>query len=646
MRHRTRLFAGVFAVLMILGISAAHGWIRQVYAQGGECLTIIGFACQQSSVADEDVRPLLEDALEQILGPEGLAAIMGPGSHVVIKPNLVGPKDGPTGQAGLAVITDARVVRVLAEMVREVIGDENGADLKVADACFRTGGPSDATTNWHGGFRYARIERTGDDAKNAGDYCYDYDNDGILDGASNAQLVNTDDLGKSDRYLTIVNEPTLGAVEVWLPKFLRTKEDAVAAGEPDNYCDVLINVPTFKIHRGEGTTGAIKNYYGLRTQYGFSGDAGRGSHSGTSYQSDSWGNMTNTNGHLFDEYIVAMHRARKEDLIVTDCITLNRRGPSEIIGTDNEVDFIYTNAIMAGTDPVAMDTALSLLAGGDPATVALIRRGALDGLGTDDPGRIRIASMNAMGEHRSWLLGQYNPHRQPTAVSDPYSLYPMVDGWGQMRLKEDYNAPLSVAAGVPVCLGNGRYGLRFSADEILPGDTGLARVEVLVEGEVAGYALGAGLTDGCVDVDVTPLTGKSGTLTYQIAAWDETLNVAVSGEYILDLSLRPEAEMVFGGVFGMPVELSVQCDAPDAEYQWYCDGVLIEGATGAAFYLESLSPEDVGAYSCVVTLDGASVETAGIEVDGAGELPLSGAAAAILALLAGGAAWRRLRTGG
>ncbi len=53
-------------------------------------------------------------------------------------------------------------------------------------------------------FYWARLERTGDNAVEERDVCYDGDADGILDGGSYARLINLDSLLEDDRDVTRV----------------------------------------------------------------------------------------------------------------------------------------------------------------------------------------------------------------------------------------------------------------------------------------------------------------------------------------------------------------------------------------------------------------------------------------------------------
>jgi len=178
---------------------------------------------------DGEIPGLVDDAIAQVLGPRGLSAIIGPGDRVVIKVNIVGPSQGMPGEKGRAIISDPRIVRYVAGKVREIIGSGGTADLKVIDATFSPEkDPSDK--NNPQSFYYARLQRSEGKSVSEKDICYDYDADGVLDGGSGAQLVNLDSVPMSERFLTVIDEPVRGRCDVWLPKFLRTKEQARGRG--------------------------------------------------------------------------------------------------------------------------------------------------------------------------------------------------------------------------------------------------------------------------------------------------------------------------------------------------------------------------------------------------------------------------------
>jgi len=50
-------------------------------------------------------------------------------------------------------------------------------------------------------FYWAKLERTGDNAVDEADVCYDFNADGILDGGTQAELINLDAIGPQERQL-------------------------------------------------------------------------------------------------------------------------------------------------------------------------------------------------------------------------------------------------------------------------------------------------------------------------------------------------------------------------------------------------------------------------------------------------------------
>ncbi|MCL2420342.1 MAG: DUF362 domain-containing protein [Defluviitaleaceae bacterium] len=242
-------------------------------------LAQVGFARQTGDPTDKEVCDMVDDVIFQTLGPEGLRKIIRPGDRVVLKVNLVGPYMGARGEKGRGIITDPRIVRHVAGLVREIIGFEKGASLKVADAVmYPDTNPS--LKHYKTSFYWAKLERTGDNAVDEADICYDFNADGILDGGSKAELVNLDAIGPDGRQLFEVPMKNGHKVKVSFPKFLRTKQQAQKSDSPNEYCDVFIGLPIFKSHGIEGITGALKLHYGIRSKYGMPGDPGRFGHSG------------------------------------------------------------------------------------------------------------------------------------------------------------------------------------------------------------------------------------------------------------------------------------------------------------------------------------------------------------------------------
>lgn len=600
LKKRKRLTGAICMIAIIWLIGGAHELVRRMTAGEPEGLVKIGFTGRSLRPTDREVCRMVDEVVTQVLGEDGLAAIIKTGDKVVIKVNNVAPGYGESGKKGRGIITDARIVRHVAGKVRDIIGFAEPAELIVTDALhYRHPNPSSLGDG--SSFFWSRLERTGDNNVDPEDVCYDYDADGILDGGSEARLVNLDAFEKPDRFLKTINEPSLGAVDVYLPKILRTKAQAQAAGEPETYCNVFIGLPIFKSHGLAGITGAIKLHYGIRYRWTFPGETGRTTHSGLY-----WDNNGIHNAHYLDEYLCAQHCARTYDFMIMDCLTGNRRGPTNINDTnpDNMVDYILTHAMLSSTDPIAMDTVTALFAGYDQETVEFLERGKLDGLGTDLPEYIRIIGRDAFCRHRQSLYDKYNPD----------GLYPFENGWGMTRLMNDYDPPGDVTVSAPERIAGTTYSFTYSAYENNSPDLGLARIELLVDDELVAYKNSDLASTGTLQADLGSFDPD--TMIYRIAAWDKAFNCALSpyknvaGEELPDkpvISVHPASQVV-------PIGDSAQLKVTAASnipltYQWRKDGIDIPGANSSKYTITRAAMNDEGRYSCVISNATGAVES-------------------------------------
>jgi len=231
-------------------------------------LSHVGFSRLSADPTDQEVYDMIDEVIFQTLGVNGLREIVKPGDRVVLKVNVVGPSMGARGEKGRAIITDPRVVRHVANLVRDIIGfEDDGSSLKVVDTVMYND-PHPSLKCYKSSFHWARFNRTEDNAVNEADICYDFAADGFLDGGSHAELVNLDSIGPDGRQLFELEMAGGQTVSVAFPKFLRTKEQAANSDSPDEYSDVFIGLPVFKSHGLGGITGAIKLHYGILSMFG------------------------------------------------------------------------------------------------------------------------------------------------------------------------------------------------------------------------------------------------------------------------------------------------------------------------------------------------------------------------------------------
>jgi len=464
-------------------------------------LPIVGFSCMAREPADNEIPRLVDDAISQVLGPRGLSEIIKRGDRVVIKVNIVGPSQGLPGEKGRGIITDPRVVRYVAGKVREIIGFGGSADLKVIDATFTPEmNPSDK--NNPQSFYYARLQRSPEKSVDANDICYDYDADGILDGGSGAELVNLDSVQMSDRFLTVIDEPIRGRSEVWLPKFLRTKEQARGDAE---YCDVYIGIPVMKSHGFCGMTGALKLHWGSML-----GLLEKQEHAGYGFGT---GDVR-----LFLDYLCAMNRVRGFDIVIMDALTANRSGPqNKVADFDAKTDFILVNSILCSRDSVAIDTVETLLGGYQLDSIPLLESAFRDGVGINKPAYIDLKGFDAFTKHKQWLREHY-----PGCEAGSY---PLENGWGNAKTQDDFNAPVDVTV---TCKKEGdKYVFEYTSSEPTPCNHKLVRIDLLVNGTVL-QRIFDNLTSGRVTVNLENY--KNQKVRYCIAAWDMALNCTLSEE--------------------------------------------------------------------------------------------------------------------
>lgn len=470
-------------------------------------LPVVGFSCMTREPSDEEIPGLIDDAIAQVLGPRGLREIIRPGARVVIKVNIVGPSQGLPGEKGRGIISDPRIVKYVAGKVREIIGFGGTADLKVIDATFTSEkDPSDK--NNPQSFYYARLQRGEGKSVTENDICYDYDADGVLDGGSGAELINLDSVPNSERFLTVIDEPIRGRSEVWLPKFLRTKDQA--QGEPE-YCDVYIGIPILKSHGFCGMTGALKLHWGSML-----GLLEKQEHAGYGYGT---GDIR-----LFLDYLCAMNRARGFDLVVMDALTGNRSGPANKVDDwDARTDFILMNAILCSRDSVAIDTVETLLGGYQLDSIPLLESAFRDGIGINKPAYIDLKGFDAFTNHKTWLRETY-PGCGPGS-------YPLENRWGNARIHDDFNAPVNVTVS---CRKAGQgYVFDYTASDPTPCNHPLARIDLLVNGRVV-ERLFENLSGGRVSVGLEEYRNQ--VVRYRIAAWDCALNCTLSEEKELEVA--------------------------------------------------------------------------------------------------------------
>ena len=452
--------------------------------------TRVGMACQKAEPTDAELHAMIDDAIRQVLGPQGLRALVKPGDHVVIKTNVVCCWQGARGEKGRGVITDPRIVRYVAEQIRDIIGWDNGSDLKVVDAVFT----QDANPSGFGNtvsFHWARLNVIPDNAVHPEDVTYDLNGDGILDGTSGARLVNVDALGGDERDLHRIRLASGKVVPVAFPRFLRRREEATDGGD---WTDVFIGMPVFKNHGFIGCTGSLKLHYGFRDLRAWFGDTGRRGHSGM-YSDRRDGTISPEGRQKLCDYITAQHMVRSYDFVLMDCLTANRRGPCGPTGgvsltpdPDEAVDYFLTNAILASRDSVAIDTVESTLGGYRYESILLPKTAAENGVGVQAPEQIEVDGMERLRYHRAWMQETYGPTGQfpLSALGDPE----IAD-----TVLPKYTVTMDRFTTVPDA--DGYHHVKYTVHPTEPGvDPRIRRVDLTVAGVVRQSIVGDDILEG------------------------------------------------------------------------------------------------------------------------------------------------------
>jgi len=357
-------------VLALLTLLAAVNGLQHRAALSGPAAdpaTVAIVRADAWPVPDDEVEDLVEEAIEMA---GGLEEIIDSGDTVVVKPNLVWGGDPDEGYT-----TDPRVVRAVVRLVQEA----GATQVIIADGSGRYRDWQDARGATLDAFR-----RCG------------YDADGnLLDDETGVPLVDLNDAGGLDQHdpalVTQVTVPNgLIWTSYWLPRVVME-------------ADVLITVPVLKNHSQAGVTLALKNQIGIAPS--------------DIYHSPGSQMYKGALGHGPDDlgrHIVDLNLARPPDFVVVDGLRGMTDGPTGGTLTDPPM-----RLILAGADPVAVDTVGALVMGYDPQSIPYLAWAAGAGLGTDDVARITVRGLRVAQVRRDFPAPYGNPPAQRAEATPP-----------------------------------------------------------------------------------------------------------------------------------------------------------------------------------------------------------------------------------
>jgi uncharacterized protein (DUF362 family) len=308
-----------------------------------------------TDLTTQDVADMVADAVTKAGGLDFITA----GQTVVLKPNLVTAytdhyRQAPADLTVNGISTDWRVVKAVADLVRAKVG--SAGKILVME-----GSTMDTAT------AYSKLGYTKTNISAVDEFI-------AIEGTSCGDRTTT----------LLVQKPGKSGTQYWITK--RYVE-----------ADVVISVPTMKTHSSAGITGAVKNL-GI-------GTTPIGQFSGGSAAADctrAKGAGTNSIDHSTPEALGAFIRdyysVRPADFAVMDGLQGIEHGPSPAfdLRPDDAGYWDYASSrknmrlIVAGRNPVAVDTVETLVMKCDPKKVPHLTKLEADGLGTTDIAQISV----------------------------------------------------------------------------------------------------------------------------------------------------------------------------------------------------------------------------------------------------------------
>lgn len=368
---------------LITGL-AAIGMINNLdtVAQVGTTTAVVGIS---RTPTDSPTAAQIDVAVREAIAlAGGLPSSIGPGKTIVIQPNLV-QAGWPSGSG---VVPNIQVIRTVVKMCIEMGAEPDNIIICEGAASYRYGTGMDG---------YTDRQMTLKALKDVG-----IDPDGDLwmedsDGTHIARCIDANNVGTvypnypgysgpyNSTYVTRIDKPGfLINRAYYVPNIVAQ-------------CDVLIRIPVLKNHNLAGTTGALKLAFGHAPSdiYHY---PGLNFYKWALLHQQSWGyDELTTNARGMSD----MTYCRPPDFVVCDGLVGITNGP---VGSGGTVTTINPKmaCIIAGADPVAVDTIHTLAMGYNISSIPGLAQAASLGLGTSDPGKIEVRGYHVKDIRRSF----------------------------------------------------------------------------------------------------------------------------------------------------------------------------------------------------------------------------------------------------
>lgn len=471
-KRRWRLLLLMGILVALFAMSVIQGRASPERSRGAAGQRLATEATAQVSIvrsdawpSDAEVEAMVREAV-QLAG--GLGSVIHPGDVVVIKPNLVQDVHPDRGW-----VTDPRVTRAVVRLVQEA----GAGTVYIAEgtAIYASGQQDRYPTRQ--AFQVVGYDTNGD----------------MVDDATGVQLIDLnisgDHLDATDpAYVTSVTIPNgLIRKQYWIP-------NPVLNG------DVFISVPVLKNHSNAGLTLALKNLIGIAPN--------------DLYHPPGWVTGKHSLSHApsdLPRHIVDLNLCRPIDFVVVDGLRGMTDGPigSNLVSPPMQM-------VIAGRDPVAVDTIGALTIGYDPASVVYLDMAQNVGLGLADVSRITVRGQSVSEVRRDFPVPYGDPPAQ-RAESQP----PTVE-------------ILSPAEGATV------WGV-ITVEATASDNAGVAKVEFYVDDVLAETVTGAPLAyaqGSPYRLLLDTATLSPGPHTLKAVAYDAMLN---QGAHARTIQVTPQA---------------------------------------------------------------------------------------------------------
>jgi len=297
---------------------------------------------QASDISQSEVAELVSSAITQAGGID----FIKDGQTVVLKPNLVSVSSEVTVNG---ITTDWRVVKAVADLVRAK--NPSGKILVMEGS---TGSTAQAYSAL--GYTFANF------------------------GAAVDEFIAVEGTSCSDTSTSALVQRTAASGKAyWInSRYVNA--------------DVVISVPTLKTHYTAGITGAVKNLGIGMTPVGLFSPGNNGAGSCTRTQSATY--IDHSSAETLGQFIRDYYGLRPADFAVMDGLQGLQHGPNPIWDSSGTYTIAASKMnmrlIMAGRNPVALDTIASLVMKCDPTKVPHLTKLEADGLGTTDASSITV----------------------------------------------------------------------------------------------------------------------------------------------------------------------------------------------------------------------------------------------------------------